>query len=144
MLLGLTTGCAGGSQAARAPGSPTPLVVPSSPGARPSVSPSGTLPPEAAAVQGARYYAVFLAVAPTATDDRLARARSRAKALGYEGGEGEIACTTGAREQLGLAATGDYFAYSIFFATKAQADRVAAAYGKGVVGIAHVTGGCLD
>ncbi|GAC1610263.1 MAG: hypothetical protein NVS3B26_16090 [Mycobacteriales bacterium] len=95
-------------------------------------------------MQGGRYYAVFLAVATAATDDRLASARARAKALGYEGGDGDISCTPGAREQLRLSANGSFVAFSIFFATRAQAQQLAAAYGSGVVGIAYVTAGCLD
>lgn len=126
------------------PAAPTPIVVPSSPAAAPSSSPIGSLPPEAAATQGGRYYALFLAVARTATDDSIAAARTRAKALGYDGGDGEIGCTPGAREQLRLSPTVNYFAYSVFFATKQQATQVARAYGKGVVGIARVTAGCLD
>lgn len=95
-------------------------------------------------MQGGKYYAVFLAVAKGATNDSIAIARERAKALGYDGGDGAIECTPGAREQLQLSASGDYIAYSVFFATKAQAQQFAAAYGKGVVGVAYVTGGCLD
>ena len=136
-------GC-GGSPHPAATASPTPLVLRSSPSQAPSTSPSGTLPREAAAVQGGRYYAVFLAVASAASDDRLATARVRAKALGYEGGDGDIGCTPGAREQLRLPAMGSYVAFSVLFETRAQAQRLAAAYGSGVVGIAHVTAGCLD
>lgn len=134
-------GC-GGSSAASV--HPSPLVLPSGTGVAPSTSPRAGLPPEAAATQGSTYYAVFLAVAPTAQDDRLVQAQSRAKALGYEGGVGGIDCTPGARAQLRLAASGDYTAFSVLFATKAQADAFAGAYGSGVVGIAHVSVGCLD
>lgn len=141
----LSAGCsASSSGTAASPAAPTPLVVPGSPSAAPTTSPSGSLPPEAAAVQGGKYYAVFLAVVKGATNDSIATARQRAKALGYEGGDGDIECTPGAREQLHLSASGSYIAFSVFFATKAQAQQFATAYGKGVVGVAYVTGGCLD
>jgi hypothetical protein len=110
----------------------------------PTTSPSGSLPPEAPAVQGGKYYAVFLAVATDINDPGLVAAQERAKKLGYEGGTGDIGCTPGAREQLKLSSGGDYTAFSVLFATRAQAEQLAAAYGDGVVGIASVTAGCLD
>src|SRR3954471_13411469 len=144
---GAVTSC-GGSSSRDHPAAPTPTATPSalsaSSTAMPTTSPSGSLPPEAPAVQGKKYYAVFLAVATDINDPGLVAAQERAKKLGYEGGAGDIGCTPGAREQLRLAATGDYTGFSVLFATKAEAEQLAAAYGEGVVGIASVTAGCLD
>ena len=116
------------------------------PSALPSSSTGATtgLPPESAAEQGGRYYAVFAAVAQDARDAQLVTAQQRAKALGYQGGIGELGCTAGAREQLGLPADGAYTAYSVFFDSKQRAERFVEAYGARVVGIAHITAGCLD
>ena len=107
-------------------------------------SPSGSLPREAPATEGGSYYALFLAVSTDARDDALVKAQNRAQALGYQGGVGDLGCTPGAREQLRLKATGSYTAFSVLFATRAQAQELAAAYGVGVVGVAHVTVRCLD
>jgi hypothetical protein len=106
--------------------------------------PSGSLPAEAPGEQGKQYVALFLAVAPAADDPTLQAAQQRAQALGYEGGIGELFCTKGAREQLKLPADEALTAYSIFFTSKADAERVAEAYGRPVVGIASITAGCLD
>ena len=116
------------------------------PSSLPSSSAGATtgLPPESAAEPGGRYYAVFVAVAQDARDEQLAAAQQRAKALGYQGGIGELGCTAGAREQLGLPADSPYTAYSVFFDSKDDADRFVDAYGARVVGIARITAGCLD
>jgi hypothetical protein len=131
-----------GDDATTARGSGAPLL----PSALPSAGASATtgLPPESAAEQGGRYYAVFLAVAADANDEKVAAAQRRAKALGYEGGIGELGCTAGAREQLKLPQDGTYTAYSIFFDSKERAERFVQAYGDPVVGIARITAGCLD
>jgi hypothetical protein len=131
-----------GGDADRAHGSGAPLL----PSALPSgqAAPTTSLPPESAAEQGGRYYAVFIAVARDANDPRLSDAQRRAKELGYEGGIGEIGCTGGAREQLNLPKDGTYTAYSVFFDSQERAKRFAAAYGEPVVGVALITAGCLD
>jgi hypothetical protein len=142
MIIGLVllaTGCASSSP----PAGDETLRLPSSTAA-PTTSPRAGLPPEAPAVQGGKYYAVFLAVAPNVQDDGIAAAQVRAKKLGYEGGVGELGCTPGAQEQLELDPGKTYAAFSVLVATKEEAQRVAAAYGEGVVGIAYVTAGCLD
>ena len=129
----------GDPQTARGTGAP---LLPS---ALPSTSAVATtaLPPESAAEQGGRYFAVFLAVAADANDPRVLTAQRKAKALGYEGGIGELSCTTGAREQLKLP-DDTSTAYSIFFDSRDRADRFVRAYGYPVVGIARITAGCLD
>jgi hypothetical protein len=109
----------------------------------PTAHPSGSLPPEAVAKPGAKYYAVFLAVATDAKDPALDRAQAKAKTLGYSGGVGDINCTPGARETLNLSGN-SYTAFSIFFATSSQAQDFVNGYPGTVVGTAYVTAGCLD
>jgi hypothetical protein len=141
----LVGGCGGSSTSGAAPivsGTPSELLASST--AAPTTSPSGSLPPEAPAVQGGKYYAVFLAVATDVHDAGLVSAQQRAKDLGYDGGVGDINCTPGAREQLHLNANGDYTAFSILFATSDQATAFVDAYSGPVVGTALVTAGCLD
>lgn len=142
LALGLLAGCSGSSAGGTEPTSSPPDLTASSTAA-PTTSPSGSLPPEAVAKQGGKYYGVFLAVASNARDGRLGDAQARAHELGYEGGVGELTCTPGAREQLHLG-QGAYTAFSVLFATKDQAAQFASAYGDGVVGTAYVTAGCLD
>jgi hypothetical protein len=138
-------GCGGSSTNGAAPtvsGTPSELLASST--AEPTTSPSGSLPPEAPAVQGGKYYAVFLAVATDVHDEGLVSAQQKAKDFGYDGGVGDINCTPGAREQLHLNAKGDYTAFSILFATRDQAKAFVDAYSGPVVGTALVTAGCLD
>jgi hypothetical protein len=146
LVLALVGGCAGSSSGTPTPSSTagTPSELSGSSTAAPTTSPSGSLPQEAPAVQGGKYYALFLAVATDVHDNGLVKAQERAKRLGYDGGAGDINCTPGAREQLKLPPNGDYTAFSVLFVTKQQAQQVADAYGDGVVGIAYVTAGCLD
>jgi hypothetical protein len=148
----LAAGC-GGSSGGSAAGStgPSPTSGASSADgatgsfstAAPTAHPSGSLPPEAAAKPGAKYYAVFLAVATDANDPALDRAEAKAKTLGYSGGVGDINCTPGARETLNLSGK-SYTAFSIFFATSSQAQDFVNGYPGTVVGTAYVTAGCLD
>ena len=135
----VATGC-GGSSDDTAGASPSAAAG----STQPTLRPSGSLPPEAAAKQGGKYYAVFLAVAADANDKALADAQERAKELGYQGGVGDVNCTPGARTALDLQDTGDYTAYSIFFDTNQQAQAFLNAYSGPVVGTAYVTAGCLD
>jgi hypothetical protein len=135
----LLAGCGGSSGAVAADARPSVTVGTE----RPTDRPSGSLPPEAGATQGGKYYAVFLAVAGDANDPSLAEAQNKAKALGYEGGVGDLNCTPGARAALHLE-NGDYTAYSIFFTTAQQAQSFVSAYPAHVVGTAYVTAGCLD
>jgi hypothetical protein len=150
LIAGCLASC-GGSSGGPSGGSTT------SPAATPAATPTGlasrnpSLPPEAAATQGEKYYAVFLAVATDVNDQTLVAAQQRAKELGYAGGVGELTCTPGAQEQLNLPATASYTAFSILFATKEQAATFVRAYnatsgpsGTDVVGTAYVTAGCLD
>src|SRR4051812_35732167 len=111
---------------------------------RPTARPSGSLPPEAAAKPGGKYFAVFLAVAPDANDKALADAQERAKAIGYQGGVGDVNCTPGARTALNLSNSGDFTAFSIFFDTAEQAQNFVNGYSGKVVGTAYITAGCLD
>jgi hypothetical protein len=111
---------------------------------RPTARPSGSLPPEAAAKQGGKYFAVFLAVAGDVKDPSLVDAQDRAAALGYQGGVGDVNCTPGARTALNLSDSGDFTAYSIFFATTQQAQDFVNGYSGHIVGTAYVTAGCLD
>ena len=141
-VLAVVTACSGGSGGAGPAPAVSPSTAPSESTAAPRASPSGSLPPEAAAQPAGTYYAVFLAVAADAKDALIAAAQAHAKRLGYEGGVGELGCTQGAQEQLHLKA-GDV-GFSVFFDTRAQAQQLVAAYGDQVVGIAHVTASCLD
>jgi hypothetical protein len=140
VVAALTAGCGGSSEADQ-----TAASSPSAAGTeRPTARPSGSLPPEAAATQGGKYYAVFLAVATDVKDPSLTEAQDRARALGYEGGVGDVNCTPGARTALNLSDSGDFTAYSIFFATAQQAQDFVNAYGGHLVGTAFITAGCLD
>src|SRR3954468_23361915 len=107
----LLAGCGG----SLAPSVSTPSKAAST--EKPTARPSGSLPPEAAAKQGGKYYAVFLAVAGDANDQALADAQEQAKAIGYQGGVGDVNCTPGARTALNLSNSGDFTAFSIFFDT---------------------------
>jgi hypothetical protein len=142
VVAGLASGCGGSSSSGDAAASPTPAS--SSGTERPTIRPSGSLPPEAAATQGGKYYAVFLAVAADAKDPSLAAAQVAANALGYQGGVGDVNCTPGARTALNLKDNAHYTAYSIFFATNQQAQDFLNSYSGKVVGTAYVTAGCLD
>ena len=129
----------GDPQTARGTGAPLlPAALPSA-----SAGATTSLPPESAAEQGGRYFEVFVAVAADANDPRILAAQRKAKALGYEGGIGELSCTAGAREQLKLP-DDTSTAYSIFFDSRDRAERFVQAYGAPVVGIAQITAGCLD
>src|SRR6476660_9483255 len=86
-IVGLAIGvavfaCSRGGNEPAVHGSGQPLL----PSALPSISvgPTTGLPPESAAEQGGRYYAVFLAVAENADDPQILAAQRRAKALGYQ------------------------------------------------------------
>lgn len=135
LLLGA---CGSGSTSPTAATPSTPATTTTAP------SPSASLPPEAVSKQGGTYYGVFLAVTRTASDPALAAARAKAGERGYEGGDGELGCLRGAREQLKLPATGDYYAYSLLFDTEAQATAAASAFGSSVVGTAKVVAYCMD
>jgi hypothetical protein len=145
-LTALLAGGCGGSSSPRAGATPTPTAtdVSAFTTVAPTAQPSGSLPPEAAAKQGGKYFAIFLAVARDAHDPALATAQQEAKAVGYSGGVGDVSCTPGAREALNLAGTAHYTAFSIFFATSQQAQDFLNAYKGKVVGTAYVTAGCLD
>jgi hypothetical protein len=142
LLATLVTGCGGSSEGTG--GAATPTAAASSAAAAPTIKPSGSLPPEAAAKQGGKYFAVFLAVAGDAKDPALADAQNKAQAIGYQGGTGDVNCTPGARTALNLSNTGDYTAFSIFFETAQQAQDFVNGYHGKVVGTAYVTAGCLD
>jgi hypothetical protein len=139
IMTGLLAGC-GGSSADRASTAPSPRGSTE----RPTIRPSGSLPPEAVAKPGGKYYAVFLAVAADAKDPALVDAQEQAKALGYQGGVGDVNCTPGARTALNLNDTAAYTAYSIFFETNEQAQTFLNSFSGKVVGTAFVTAGCLD
>jgi hypothetical protein len=141
----LLSACGGSSAGRSAAGaSPSPSNQASFTTAAPTARPSGSLPPEAPAKQGGKYYAVFLAVAGSVQDPALETAQAKAKQIGYAGGVGDINCTPGAREALNLTPSGDYTAYSIFFATAQQAQDFVNAYPGRVRGTAYITAGCLD
>ena len=108
-----------------------------------SLHPQAGLPPEARAIQNGRYVAVFLAAVTDPASDVLRNAQARATALGYQGGLGNLGCTRGAAEQLGLDPTPAATAYSVFFTSRAQAEQFATAYGS-VLGIADITATCID
>lgn len=114
---------------------------------RPVADPPPTaadLPAEAAAVHGGRYWGVFAAVAYDASDPRLTEALGQVRALGYQGGTGDVACTQGAVETLGLDPQRFYTAVSVLFDSREAAQQFVDAYEPGVVGTAEVTAYCLD
>ena len=137
VALGAGCGSSGPRKAAATPSAPTGT-------GKPTARPSGSLPSEAAAKPGGTYYAVFLALARDAKDRSLAEAQDRARALGYQGGVGDLNCTPGARAALRLSGSGDYTAYSIFFETAERAKLFVDSYSGKVLGTAYVTAGCLD
>jgi hypothetical protein len=107
-------------------------------------APSAEWPPAAEAVQGGQYWAVFLAVAHSGTEQaELQAAYADATALGYPAGIGEM-CSSGAHEQLGLDPTVAYEVVNIYFDTQEQAQQFVDLYEPGVVGTAYVTAYCLD
>lgn len=138
----LVSACSSGSSGS--PALPVPATSAAPTTQAPVASSSPALPKEVPGQEGGTYFAVFVAVTKSASDPAIAAARSRAQALGYEGGDGEIDCTRGARAQLKLPATGAYDAFSVFFATQADADAAAAAFGSDIAGVAKVTPYCLD
>jgi ABC-type transport system substrate-binding protein len=133
------------SPASPATGAPsTSPTSPTSPTSRGSAEETRTWPPEARAVHGGQYWAVYLAVSRGDTEyDEVERAYRSAQAVGYEAGIGDI-CATGAHEALGLDPAVSYTASSIYFDTRAQAQQFVDMYEPGVVGTAHITAYCLD
>jgi hypothetical protein len=140
----------------------TPSATPSvSPEVIPEVSPSPTTsvdptptaegtaalewPAAAEATHGGQYWAVFLEVARAGTEQaELQQAYDAASALGYPSGIGDVACSQGASEQLGLDPAVSYQAVSIYFYDRGEAQQFVDQYEPGVVGTAFVTAYCLD
>ena len=137
LLVGCSDG--GGSDTAAEP-------VATTPSASPTPTPSPTFPPEAEAEQGGRYWAVFLSVerGSDATGPEISEALRAAEEVGYEAGAGDLGCTQGAAEALGLDPALPYVGVSIFFASAELAQQFVDAYEPGVVGTAEVTAYCLD
>jgi hypothetical protein len=110
----------------------------------PAVEEPTVWPTEAPAEHGGSYWAVFLDV--TRGDDTAGgqEALAALAELGYQGGIGDIGCTAGAVEALGLDPTIGYTGVSVFFATAADAQRFVDLYQPGVVGTAKITAYCLD
>ncbi len=121
-----------------------PQALPSAASIPATARPAISFPPEAEAIDGGKYYGVFVSVKTSVDDPELTRVSSELEGLGYQGGVGEIDCTAGAREQLKLKSQGDYFAYSLYFATRQQAQQFVDAYEGPVVGTAFITANCLD
>lgn len=101
-------------------------------------------PAEAAAVHGGTYWAVFLDVSRAGDTAGEQEALAALSEIGYQGGIGDIGCTAGAVEALGLDPTLGYTGVSVFFATAGDAQRFVDLYQPGVVGTARITAYCLD
>lgn len=138
------------------PPSRVPSPTPVAPATARTTAPTSSrpAPPAApdfpAAVQpehGGEYAGVFLAVARTPDDRRLEKANDQARAAGYDDdvlGIGDIGCSEGAREALGLDPDEDYYAAALYFADMATAKQFVDAFEPGVVGTAVVRTYCLD
>ena len=95
--------------------------------------------------QGSRYWAVFFAVSKDLEDPALDRAVAQLRSLGYPTpSRGEVDCLQGAREELRLPGLDPYYDVSLLFASREEARRFVAAYGKKVLGVAQVSAYCLD
>jgi len=91
--------------------------------------------------QGDRVVAVFVATGASLDEPSFATARARLGVLGYTGfSGGDTACSRGAKEALPQLKG---YSLSLEFATRADADRFAARYGR-VIGIAAVNVYCAD
>ena len=130
---------AGLSPAARNPGPAAARLASSFPR-----TPDPGMPAEAEARQNGHFMAVFLALGDGRDAGPIQAAQRRATALGYYGGVGGLGCTRGAAEALHTGAGTGLVAYSIFFDTADQAERFAAVYGAGVLGIVPIVATCID
>lgn len=127
----------------QAPTTPEPEVEDPAPTGDSPAAPAW--PSASAATHGGQYWAVFLEVAREGTEQaELQRAYADASALGYPSGIGDVNCSQGAREQLGLDPTVSYQVVNIYFDTSEQAQQFVDLYESGVVGTAYVTAYCLD
>ena len=128
-------------------GTPTagvPATPPRSTPAPPAAETPADRPTEATAVHGGTYWAVFLDVSRAGDTAGEQEALAALSEVGYQGGIGDIGCTEGAVEALGLDPTIGYTGVSVFFATAAEAQRFVDLYQPGVVGTARITAYCLD
>ena len=120
-------------------------TVPTGPASSvPSVEQPAGWPPEANAVQGGVYWAVYLELYRTGDPGGGQDALAALHELGYDGGIGGVGCDMGAAEALGLDPNGDYSGVSVFFDTADDAQRFVDLYQPGVVGTARITAYCLD
>jgi hypothetical protein len=102
-------------------------------------------PAAAEATHGGQYWAVFLEVARSGTEQaELQQAVDSAAALGYPAGVSDVSCSMGAAEQLGLDPTVAYSVVTIYFADRGTAQQFVDLYEPGVVGTASITAYCLD
>ncbi|MGK5112292.1 MULTISPECIES: hypothetical protein [unclassified Geodermatophilus] len=106
----------------------------------------GGFPPEVVPTQGARVWAVYLAVGTPFDESQahlLGETESYANGLGYTGsGIGSVGCDQGAAEQLGLAPDDNRVA--VYFATAEHAQQFVAVYDRPDLGSAEVATYCLD
>jgi hypothetical protein len=106
----------------------------------------GGFPPEVIPTQGARVWAVYLAVGSPfdeAQAHKLGETESYANGLGYTGsGIGSVGCDQGAAEQLGLVPDDNRVA--VYFATAEHAQQFVAGYERQALGSAEVATYCLD
>jgi hypothetical protein len=106
----------------------------------------GGFPPEVVPTQGARVWAVYLAVGSPFDESEaseLGETESYANGLGYTGsGIGSVGCDQGAAEQLGLVPDDNRVA--VYFATAEHAQQFVAVYDRPDLGSAEVATYCLD
>jgi len=106
---------------------------------------AATWPQEAAATHGGTAWAVFLEVVRgDGEQDALQAAVDSLRSVGYTGGVGDVDCSAGAREALGLDPALTYTAVDVLFATAEEAQQFVDLYEPGVVGTVQVTTYCLD
>lgn len=119
-------------------------AVPAVTPAAPVTTVAAAWPPEAVAEHGRQYWAVYLEVARSGTEQaELQAALASAQSVGYGAGIGGP-CEDGAVEALGLDPGTSYEAVSVFFDTESDAQSFVDLYQPGVVGTAFVTAYCLD
>jgi hypothetical protein len=107
----------------------------------------GAAPARPAAVSpqhGGSYAAVYLAVARTSTDPRLAAATASARRLGYAPGRTTLGCDVGAAAGLRLPAGSQDTAVVLYFRTLEDARRFTALHPPAEAGVVRVRTYCRD
>ena len=127
-----------------------PMRTPAPATAKPTKLSTRSLPQAGGAVYERRYWEVFLAVAGTKDDPRIAQARRQAQAVGYPDHDiytGNFDCSGGARTGLQRAGVRldpkiDYTTVSLVFSTRQDAATFVDIYQPGLVATVQITWLC--